>query len=412
MNISGYQLGRQVAAGRFSTVYNALNLDNSRTVTVQVFSPSLTANEEFCDQFKATVNKLSGHRFGILTPVIGAMVGDEECYLITDYFPCPEQGPSELPDLNVKQVLKIGLSIASTLNQLHDVGLIHGGVERNSVVIPSAENPLLSPIDLLRVLPASRLSTMASMSLEQLQYLAPEAEHELTAATDFYALGVLLYQLICKRSPFPAHDAASLLRQKSTPDSIAIKNHHKHLQPLFRGLLAADKSDRIQNLQAFEQALADCLIQLQKTADSIQGTTDTTTADTSVVNTAPIKHKHRSIRLIAAIVEVVSIALPMYFLVHEETKPPPARDRIVLTRQANMPTTPLPETPQTPVDDRNSSAALYQQAQSSIQKDRYGQALLLINTALESEAIPLMKFLPAITSISKSGIKFSSIRTR
>lgn len=386
MNISGYQLGRQVAVGQLSTVYNALNLENSKTVTVQEFNHSLGTNNTFRAQFKKAAEKLVSRRFGIMTPVLRAVVNDDECYLITEYFPCPEQASDELPELNVKQVLKIGLSIASTLSQLHEVGLIHGGIEKTSLLLTTTQQPVLSPIALHRALPALRLSSFTALTLEQQQYLAPEAEHELSEATDFYALGVLLYQLICQRPPFPADNAETLQQLKVSFNAVTLSNHHKHLQPLLSGLLATDKSERIQNIQDFEQALADCLLQLKKRAKLVQGSTDTSTVDLNPPNTETSNGRQKKYRLILAIALLIVISLPVYFLMQDGTKP--SRDKQASTSQALKPRISIPQPPPVedvvPAEDPDSSSEQYQLAQSSMQQGKYGRALMVINSALKS----------------------------
>ena len=119
MQIPGYQLGRKVGIDRFSTVYNALHIKNSKTVTIQLFNSELTANKTFRDQFRAVTDQLSEHSFGIISPIISASITDQHCYQISEYFPSQEHSSDEPAELNVKQILKIGLSIASSLSQLH-----------------------------------------------------------------------------------------------------------------------------------------------------------------------------------------------------------------------------------------------------------------------------------------------------
>jgi serine/threonine protein kinase len=102
---------------------------------------------------------------------------------------------------------------------------------------------------------------MALESLDQTQrhYLAPEAHAALTPASDYFLLGVLLYQLLFDSLPFDT-GAPGLLR----PD--AFKGKHRDLEPSFRQLLEPDAGYRIQSLDQINTALQQCAIVLPEPA--------------------------------------------------------------------------------------------------------------------------------------------------
>ncbi len=251
MNIPGFKLGRQYADGQFCTYYNALNLSNHKTVNVQVFRSSLVASQEFAAQFRAITGKLVGARYGITPRTLQAEIANHTCYVITEYFPIPQQLPAKPPSLSRYKILQFALQLAQTLDELHQAGLIHGGIEYSSLFFRSSNELVLRPVMLQRAMPRLRAMTLDSLGPSQRRYLAPEADKGLTPATDFYALGVVLYQLIFNPASLDPADA-------ELPPAWLFSGEDRDLEPFFHQLLTADSAHRIQSFDQFRSALEQC----------------------------------------------------------------------------------------------------------------------------------------------------------
>ena len=316
MNIAGFQLGRQVTDGQFCKGYNAINLSNSKTVNIQVFDPSLLSNESFVKQFREVTHLLEVNNCGIMVPILQAEISQQSCYVIYDYFPNPQQLPPLPRDLTLDKVITLGLQLAQTLDHLHKFGVVHGGIENSSVYFLTNGSPALRPLMMQRVLPSLWPLTYDNLELKQRLYLAPEAKEKLSPATDFYALGVLLYQLLfdspvtddadCvqmekylqsidqqsfegisknldffvsarkhrteNRSVYDIHEDSSteltLQSRKKTIFRGALDINGTNLTPLFAGLLSPEAANRIHNYSQFASALQQCGIELPDIANT------------------------------------------------------------------------------------------------------------------------------------------------
>lgn len=112
-------------------------------------------------------------------------------------------------------VLDIGAQLASGLAAAHALGLVHRDLKADNVRIqwPQAQVKLLDfglahlHDDVTRTATGVVMGTPALMAPELLAGATP------SAASDVYALGALLYQLLCGRLPFAGHsNMAGLLR--------------------------------------------------------------------------------------------------------------------------------------------------------------------------------------------------------
>jgi serine/threonine protein kinase len=266
MDIPGFKLGREFADGEYCRRYNALNLGDHKTVSIQVFDSSLVENQAFSSQFRDVTSKLVGSSFGIMSPILQADISSQACYVISKYFPSPQQLSATPPTLTKHQILVFALQLAQTLDQLHSAGLVHGGIEYNSLYFKAPNQLVLRPVILQRVIPTLRPIAFKSLDQAQKRYLAPEVSEGLTPATDFYALGVLLYHLIFGPLTIDKTSAEPLEDWPFVGDD-------QDLEYFFKELLAPDPGQRIQSLDQFTEALEQCGVDLLEIAPTVSNTT-------------------------------------------------------------------------------------------------------------------------------------------
>lgn len=251
MEVPGFKLGRRYDFGQHYQSFSALNLKNHKTVDIQLFNPSLVANQTFKTQFKKISQKLIDSDFGIITPILHAEISDDVCYVITEHHACTEKIPSTGLNSKKSQVLQIALKISESLAALHKLRLVHGGLDLSALCFKSPDLLILKPPKLQLVIPLLRQTTFKAMTPAQRQYLAPEAYDDLTPATDYYALGVLAYQLLFGANSFNANSFKSQLRN-------LFNENNRELEHLFMQLLTEDPRKRIQSHEQFKAAIQRC----------------------------------------------------------------------------------------------------------------------------------------------------------
>jgi predicted ATPase/signal transduction histidine kinase len=114
-------------------------------------------------------------------------------------------------------VLAIGIQVASTLGELHRRGLIHNGIRPDAILCDDTSERAWV-IDFGDVTGASEQAPDAaasSMPAGRLVYASPEQTGRMTIApghrSDFYALGIVLYELLTGAAPFRGDDALELI---------------------------------------------------------------------------------------------------------------------------------------------------------------------------------------------------------
>jgi serine/threonine protein kinase len=386
MDIPGFKLGREISDGEYFRGYNALDLGNHKTVNIQAFDSSLIANEAFSSQFRDVTSKLVGANFGIMVPILQADISTHICYVVSRYFPTPQQLPATPQPLTRYQIFQFALELAQTLDHLHKAGLVHGGIEYSALYFKGPHQLVLRPVMLQRVIPILQPKAVKSQERTQKRYLAPEAHEGLTPATDFYALGVLLYELIF--GPVPVNTTEDL-----PPEEWSFAGKNQGFEALIRQLLKADPGQRIQSLDQFTEALQQCGIDLLEFVPDVSKTTlvqEQKANDGEVASRSPAKWI-----VLTASLAVIALAGTLTLLpdLDEAEQQPELEDKskvVASTDTTNVeiePVAPLPAptlAKNEPAETSPSIEDLYQQA--LIQKETNPEtALLTVKNALEQK---------------------------
>lgn len=160
-------------------------------------------------------------------------------------------------------VLEIASRLAQALSYAHRSGLVHRDVKPSNVMFDPATN-LVKLTDFGLARGVDDQATRSGMLLGSPVYMAPEllAGGRADAASDLYALGVLVFELLTGRAPYTGASMGELLRgvAQAAPLSIAglrpdlPEGHGDALDALLGTLLAKAPRERIADGEAWAGA--------------------------------------------------------------------------------------------------------------------------------------------------------------
>jgi PAS domain S-box-containing protein len=171
--------------------------------------------------------------------------------------------PLELP-----QFLRVAISIAAALGQLHARGLIHRDVNpANILVDPGTGQTWLIGISFVSRLPRGQVPASLEEIAGTLAYIAPEQtgrmNRSIDARSDLYSFGVTLYEMLTGTLPFRATDPMEwvhchIARQPMPPHE-RLKEIPEQISAIIMKLLSKTAEKRYQTAVGLEADLQICL---------------------------------------------------------------------------------------------------------------------------------------------------------
>jgi len=182
------------------------------------------------------------------------------------------------------RALPLIVQLAGGLQVLHQRGIVHRDLKPSNVLIQAEDKPVLVDFGLARsVQPESNPLTLPGQILGTPAYLAPEQIHNapLSPATDVYALGVLLFQMLTGQLPFavaaPVQMMARVLYDPVPSPAKLCPGIHPQLDNLCLRMMAKQPEDRPANLP----------IVIDQLNQILRGTARATTVEAPAIQTLP-----------------------------------------------------------------------------------------------------------------------------
>jgi Protein kinase domain len=212
-----YRLVDRIGKGGMGVVWRAYDEVLDRRVAVKVLAADFVKDADFRHRVLAEA-RAAGR---LNHPHIAAVYdygesttdsGDPVPYLVMELLngPSLEQRLSRGSTFTVEQALGICAEVASALAAGHAHGLVHRDVKPGNVMLTPRGAKV---VDFGLAAVAGELEDHGPIMLGTPAYLAPErlSGHPVVAATDVYALGLLLYRLLAGRLPWTAETTTQML---------------------------------------------------------------------------------------------------------------------------------------------------------------------------------------------------------
>jgi len=174
--------------------------------------------------------------------------------------------------LSIKKTVSIGLKIAKALMGLHSLKLIHRDVRNSNIIVENNSGKVfLADFGLSAVTSKMGLQIYNPKTIEDtLTYISPEQtgrmNRDVDFRTDFYSLGISLYELFCGRPPFISEDPLEIIHSHIARKPLSLKvvndNIPAALSLITDRLLAKTAEERYQSSKGLIYDLNFCKINL------------------------------------------------------------------------------------------------------------------------------------------------------
>jgi serine/threonine protein kinase len=209
--INHYRIKQRFTRGGMAEIYLAEDMQTGQTVAVKVVRSS---NADFFERFRREVKVIAELKHEHILPALDYGEYGDWCYMVTPYIEygtlsmlLARNGPLTPEDAGM-----ILGQLADALEFAHEHGVVHRDIKPSNVLMRDKHFAYLADFGLVKSVGAAHSLTQSGFLVGTPEYMAPElVEWPATPASDTYALGIVLYQILTGRVPFRGDSPVSIV---------------------------------------------------------------------------------------------------------------------------------------------------------------------------------------------------------
>jgi beta-lactam-binding protein with PASTA domain/tRNA A-37 threonylcarbamoyl transferase component Bud32 len=213
-----YSIVSRLGSGGMADVYCAQDLQLGRKVALKLLYRRFAEDEQFVERFKREASAAAGLQHPHVVGVYDRGEFDGTYYIAMEYLEgrslkqiVQEEGP-----LDPERAIDLVVQILRASRFAHQRGVIHRDIKPHNVIVDDEGRVKVTDFGIARAGASDMTETGSIMGTAQ--YLSPEQAqgHAVSAQSDLYAVGIVLYELLTGRVPFDGDSPVTIaLKQVS-----------------------------------------------------------------------------------------------------------------------------------------------------------------------------------------------------
>jgi formylglycine-generating enzyme required for sulfatase activity len=275
--IGKYEIIKELGRGGFGVVYQARNTRLGRLVALKLLHTHLNLDPAFASRFEREARAITALDHPSIVRIYDIEEINGQLAIVMAYL--PGQTLRELIQVKDKfaleQAVPILSQVADALDYVHAQGLIHRDVKPGNIIITEGkegQRAILFDLGLSKTLADHSTLTTTGTLLGSPEYMAPEQADpnrtgEVGPAADRYALGIIAYEMLTGRVPFPGNTPSTLYahEHKAPPPPRQLQPElPEAVEVTLLKMLAKAPTERYETATAFVIALEQSLQLVQR----------------------------------------------------------------------------------------------------------------------------------------------------
>jgi serine/threonine-protein kinase len=236
--IDHYEITRMLGHGGMSRVYLAIDQHNQRQVVLKFPNDDLIGDVAVFERYRreAEIGSRLDH------PYVQHLLNTDEKrhdeYLVVEYIAgqtlremlAQREGEPLAPD----EALRIAEQVCEALAYCHEHGVYHRDIKPENIMLQADGSVKIIDFGIALLEGARRVTWRGlSSTVGTPDYMSPEQlrGERGTAGSDIYAIGMLLYEMLCGRTPFEGENVFAVINQHVSQDPPSILQYNPQLSP-------------------------------------------------------------------------------------------------------------------------------------------------------------------------------------
>ncbi len=282
-----YEIREHIATGGMASVYKTWDHRVERIVAIKVLRTLDKNDLRAVERFRREARAAAALTHPNAVTIFDFVEEWGQYFLVMEYINGPTlkqliHQSSRLPPL---QAIDIAAQVCDVLQVAHARGFIHRDIKPQNIMLASGggltsttlsgERLLVKLTDfgIVRVVEEGGL-TNSGIVLGTADYLSPEQARgeTLTASSDLYSLGVVMFEMLAGRPPFVGPTAVSIAMQHASTKPPPLRQFNptvpSNVEQIVMKALEKEPDDRFQSATEMKKALRQCARELAHTRQS------------------------------------------------------------------------------------------------------------------------------------------------
>ncbi|HET7676676.1 MAG TPA: Stk1 family PASTA domain-containing Ser/Thr kinase [Candidatus Limnocylindrales bacterium] len=257
-----YRLVELLGEGGMATVYRAHDDRLSRDVAVKLLRPEYGRDAAFVARFRQEAQSAASLSHPNIVRVFDFGTDEAGPYIVMELVEGQDLGEvlAERGALAPAAAARIALQVAEGLAAAHAHGIIHRDIKPGNIRLDRRGRALLLDFGIARAFSEAQL-TLPGTTLGSVHYFSPEQARgeTVTASSDLYSLGLVLFEMLTGQRPFGGDSAAAVAVARLSAEPPVPSSRRGGIPPaldaIVRKALAREPAQRFASAAALAQTL-------------------------------------------------------------------------------------------------------------------------------------------------------------
>lgn len=212
-----FEILDEIGRGGMGIVYRALDRSLDRIVALKVLRDDLRSHPHLVTRFQREARAVAclDHPNIVQIYTVGSV--ENIPYFTMEYVDATPLSVMmrQRRRIEWEEALAIAQQVADALECAHEAQIIHRDIKPPNILVAADGHTFVTDFGIAKVLTAEEQLTVDGARLGTPQYMSPErcATGEVSASSDVYSLGVVLFQMLTGRLPHEARDHAGVIKE-------------------------------------------------------------------------------------------------------------------------------------------------------------------------------------------------------
>src|SRR5437016_4566172 len=263
--LGSYRILEEIGRGGMGVIYRARHTPSRRIVALKRVLNYHSDSRDTLTRFQREATAAASLDHPNILPIYDVGATNDGLPFFSMKFAC---GGSLLDSKesfgdSPRHAVQLVATVARAVDYAHTQGILHRDLKPGNILLDARGEPMVSDFGLAKWLDTASELTRTLTVFGTPGYIAPEqaenAAADLTAATDIYSLGAILFELLSGRPPFLGEHAVAVLRQAAENDAPKLRSvvpkTSRDLETICARCLERDPNLRYQSAAALAEDL-------------------------------------------------------------------------------------------------------------------------------------------------------------